>query len=66
MTDPKMTHLVEARTAACMSFDDVARLSDYLSWSGLSKLSEEADEICTWLAMIQDQVQTKISKEAKE
>ena len=66
MTDPKMFHLVEARTAAYMSFDDVARLSDYLSWSGLSKLYKEADEICSWLARIQDQVQTEISKRVDE
>lgn len=66
MTDPKMFHLIEARTAAYMSFDDVARLSDYLRWSGLSKLSKEADEICSWLARIQDQVQTRISEEAEE
>lgn len=66
MTDPKMFHLVEARTAAYMSFDDVGRLSDYLKWAGLSKLGEEADEICNWLARIQDQVQTEISKRVDE
>lgn len=62
MTDPKMIHLAEARAAACMSFDDVARLSDYLKWSGLYKLSEKADKICSWLDEIQDQLETKISE----
>lgn len=60
--DPELLHLVEARTAASMSFDDIARLSDFLKWSGLYKLSKEADRICGWLDEVQDQLETRISE----
>lgn len=66
VTEPIVNHLIEARTAASMSFDDVERLVKYLRWSGMTKLSEEAQDICNWLARIENQVQTEISKEVRE
>lgn len=66
VTEPIIIHLIEARTAAFMSFDDVERLVNYLRWSGMTKLSEEAQDICNWLARIEDRVQTEISREARE
>lgn len=65
-TEPKLHHLIEARTAAAMTLDDAIRLGVYLKWSGLSKPAEEVTEICNWLARIQDRIQTEISREAGE
>lgn len=66
VTEPIVNHMIEARTAASMSFDDVERLVSYLRWSGMAKLADEAQDICNWLCRIENAIQTEISREVKE
>lgn len=66
VTEPIVNHLIEARTVASMSFDDVERLVKYLRWSGMLKLSDEAQDICNWLCRIENAIQTEISREARD